>query len=345
MSRRGGIGTGGSALRNGWVVVAVLAVLLAGVAVGARDAGAASYDAEELRVLRLINEYRQENGLEPLLLSDTLSVASERHSEDMGEHNFFAHDTVSSSYYPAGAEPWDRMAAEGYKYDTFKGENIAAGYETAEEAFEAWRNSPSHNHAMLDGNYRVVGVGRVNVPGSRFGWYWTTDFGTEVDPTAHTPGEQPSQPQRHREHGKSAEDLGDVENGAFDSRAVWEQEARDGAELILGGRARLGGYNEGEDHLRQKIRVGEDDHLSYRLKITTDEREHPADRLLVRLTDEEGRQLEVLERYTDAEDEWRRDRVDLSRYAGEKVYVTFSVETDSRLLTTFYLDEVVLERD
>lgn len=349
MWRRADFGTGGSALRYGWV--AVLAALLAGSVFAARDADATSYDAEELRVLRMINDYRQDNGLEPLLLSDTLSVASERHSEDMGERGFFAHNTASSSYYPAGTAPWNRMEAEGYNYNTYKGENIAAGYETAEEAFQAWRNSPSHNAAMLDGNYRVVGVGRVNVPGSGFGWYWTTDFGAKVDPTAHAPGEQPpsEEPskQQEREPKEPAEDLGDIENGALDSRAVWRQEARDGAELIVGGHARLGGYNDGEDDLRQKIRIGQDNRLSYRLKITTDEREHPFDRLLVRLTDEEGRQLKVLERYTDADarDEWRRERVNLSRFAGETVYASFYVETDAWHLTTFYVDDVVLERD
>lgn len=349
MRRRTDVGTWGSALRYGWVVVAVLAVLLAGSVFAAREADATSYDAEELRVLRMINDYRQDNGLEPLLLSDTISVAAERHSEDMGERGFFAHNTASSSYYPAGAEPWDRMEKEGYNYNTYKGENIAAGYETAEEAFRAWRNSPSHNAAMLDGNYRVVGVGRVNVPGSPFGWYWTTDFGAKVDPTAHAPGEQPpnGESSRQQERKERAKDLGEVENGALSSRAVWRQEARDGAELIVDGRARLGGYNDGEDELRQKIRIGQDDRLSYRLKITTDEPEPPYDRLLVRLTGEKGRQLGVLKRYTDADatDEWRRERVNLSRFAGETVYVSFYVETDERHLTTFYVDDVALERN
>ncbi|HSL00362.1 MAG TPA: CAP domain-containing protein [Rubrobacteraceae bacterium] len=351
MSRIADTSQGGGALRYAWIVAVVIAALLVGSVFAARDADATTYDAEELRVLRLINDYRQNNGLEPLLLSDTLSVASERHSEDMGERDFFAHNTASSSYYPAGAEPWDRMEAEGYTYNTYKGENIAAGYDTAEEAFQAWRDSPSHNAAMLDGNYRVVGVGRVNVPGSGFGWYWTTDFGAKVDPTAHEPGEEPpaeepSKQQKRKQSGP-VKDLGDLENGALDSRAVWRQEARDGAELIVDGHARLGGYNDGQDDLRQKIRVGPDTRLSYRLKITADEPEPPSDRLLVRLTNEEGRQLGVLERYTDADaaDEWRRDRVNLSRFAGETVYLSFYVETDARHLTTFYVDDVGLERD
>lgn len=347
------------ALRQRWLALTVLAaLLLAGLAAGVASADASanatpSYDQEELRVLRLINDYRQENGLEPLLVSDTLSVSSERHSTDMGEHGFFDHNTVASSYYRVGSAPWDRMAKDGYDYNTFTGENIAAGFETADEAFEAWRESPSHNHAMLDPNYRVIGVGRVNAPGSKFGWYWTTDFGGKVDSSAHAPGEEPSreEPSQKPEPGKpdqeADEDLGGIENGEMEVETVWEQEAEDGADLILDGHARLGGYDGGEDDLRQKVRVGPDTHLSYGLKITTDEKEHPSDVMVVRVMDEEGEPLATLERYTDgdAENEWRRDRVSLSRFAGQTVYVSFSVETDPRLYTTFYLDDVVLERD
>ncbi len=328
-----------------WVVVAVLAVLLSGVAFGETSDAAVSYDAEEQRFLQLINEYRQNNGLGPLTLSDTLSASSERHSEDMGEYGFFAHDTVQSSYYPAASRPWDRMAAEGYDYNTFKGENIAAGYETADEVFEAWRLSPTHNSAMLDGTYAAIGIGRANLTGSTFGWYWTTDFGGVVEPTSGAPEDDP-QPQGGPENpAEPVEDRGGIENGAMDDETVWEQEAEDGASLILDdGYARLGGYNRGRDDLYQKIRVANDSEmLAYDIKIGTDEREHPFDRLLVRLTDRDGEQLAVLERYTDEDaGGWRREKVDLSRFAGRTVYLSFYVETDPTLLTTFYLDDVVL---
>src|SRR5919112_1645100 len=72
----------GSMLRHHlWVVAAVLAVLIAGLAADDQSASATSYDPEELRFLQLINDYRESNGLGNLLLSDTLSVSSERHSQ------------------------------------------------------------------------------------------------------------------------------------------------------------------------------------------------------------------------------------------------------------------------
>src|SRR3712207_2956147 len=76
-----------------WVILATLALLIAGVVGFGQSADADSYDTEELQFLELINGYREQNGLRPLVLSDTLAVAAERHSEDMARYSFFAHIT------------------------------------------------------------------------------------------------------------------------------------------------------------------------------------------------------------------------------------------------------------
>ncbi len=130
-----------------------------------------TYEAEEQRLLELINEYRQANGVGPLVLSDTLSVAAGRHSEDMATYGFFSHETEASSYYPASSGFVERLAQEGYPMNTFLAENIARGQTTAEEVFEFWRNSPDHNTNMLNENYTAIGIGHV-AP------YWTADFGS-----------------------------------------------------------------------------------------------------------------------------------------------------------------------
>jgi Cysteine-rich secretory protein family len=346
---------GGRLLRWLCVCTAVLAALVAGIAVFDQRAEADSYDPEELQFLELINDYRENNGLDSLALSDTLSVSAERHDQDMARYSFFAHNTADSSYYPVGSQPWDRMAAEGYDYNTYKGENIAVGYETAEQAFSAWQRSPSHNHAMLDGRYRVIGIARINAPDSVHGWYWTTDFGAVVDPSAHAPGESPQpadtneQPAPETTDGRKEREEPDqdgpgVENGEMEGKAIWEQETENEAELILDGHARLGDYDKGMDDLSQKIRVGEDAELSYDVRIETNEQRHPSDRLLVRLTDRDGDQLAVLERYTDGDaGGWRHETVDLSDFAGRTVYLSFFVETDPMLRTAFYVDRVSLE--
>ena len=169
---------GSNVLRYLEATVAVLAVVVAGIAAGhQRSASATLYDPEELQFLHLINQYREDHRAGPLLLSDTLALSAEHHSHDMAKYDFFAHTTASSFYYPVGSMPWDRMRAEGYDYNTRMGENIAVGCKSAGKCFELWRNSPPHNAAMLDGRYRVMGVARIYMPGSAHGWYWATDFG------------------------------------------------------------------------------------------------------------------------------------------------------------------------
>jgi uncharacterized protein YkwD len=136
---------------------------------------AACLDSFEREFLTLINNYRQQNGLQPLASSRALNIASYKHSKDMGERRYFSHTT------PEGLAPWDRMAAEGYTYNTHKAENIAAGQPTAQQVFDGWSSSSGHNQNMLNPNLRVIGIGRVAVPGSPYGIYWTTKFGGHAD--------------------------------------------------------------------------------------------------------------------------------------------------------------------
>ena len=129
-------------------------------------------DAEEQAFLTLINDYRQQNGQQPLTLSAGLTNASAWKSQDMVANNYFAHDDV---YVPRS---WDQRIRDcGYDYNTWIGENIAAGNDTAADTFEQWRNSPGHNANMLSSNYSAIGIARAFGSGAAYGWYWTTDFG------------------------------------------------------------------------------------------------------------------------------------------------------------------------
>lgn len=136
-------------------------------------------DTEEVAFLTLINQYRAQNGLEPLAMSPTLTLAARDHSLDMGTQNYFDHVGLNGSTFS------QRIAAAGYPGGTLA-ENIFAGGQTAQGAFESWRNSPGHNANMLNPAYKAIGIGRANVPGSDWGWYWTTTFGDVVDATCGT---------------------------------------------------------------------------------------------------------------------------------------------------------------
>ena len=157
-------------------------------------------DSEEQYFLTLINNYRQSNGRQPLQVSISLTNAAKWFSNDMASRNYFPSDHVDS----LGRGPSLRMAEFGYNYNTWWGENIAAGYSRAQDTFNQWKNSPAHNSNMLNANYKVIGIGRAYGASAIYGWYWATDFGGYVDqviggptptPTA-TPTPTPTPPGR-----------------------------------------------------------------------------------------------------------------------------------------------------
>jgi hypothetical protein len=130
--------------------------------------------SEEQALLDYINGYRIENSLTPLNASATLTASARWMSEDLGDNDYFSHtDSL-------GRSPFQRMAAFGYDceaYNTWCGENLAAGSSSGSQTFELWRNSPGHNANMLNPNYRVAGITAVFNQDSTYGWYWTLDMG------------------------------------------------------------------------------------------------------------------------------------------------------------------------
>lgn len=164
------------------LMVAAAVTALAGGGGSARalvncDVGDYSNDGEELAFLGLINDYRAQNGLGPLTISTNLNRASHWMSNDMGTNAYFGHtDSLGRSAY-------QRALDCGYPQGA--GENLAAGtnWDTAQEAFTAWQNSSGHNSNMLGAFYQQIGIARINVPGSPYGWYWTTNFGATDDGT------------------------------------------------------------------------------------------------------------------------------------------------------------------
>ena len=126
---------------------------------------------DEEALLDLINAHRAENGLSPLSISPTLTDAAAWMSRDMAEKDYFSHtDSL-------GRDPFQRMAYFGYNYNAWKGENLAAGSDTAQLTFQLWRDSPGHNANMLNANFVVVGLAKAYDPDSTYRWYWAADFG------------------------------------------------------------------------------------------------------------------------------------------------------------------------
>lgn len=135
-------------------------------------------EEEEAAFLVLINDYRAANNLAPLVASHDLGAAAEHHSDDMADQNYFSHTGKN------GSSPKDRIVDHGYTFDTFWGENISAGRETAQNAFDAWKASPGHNANMLSPNFVAIGIDRAQNADSEFEFYWTNVFGGVADEAA-----------------------------------------------------------------------------------------------------------------------------------------------------------------
>lgn len=152
-----GRGVGGRSGATFWTVLWAQPFTAAGLA---RTAAA---------VQALTNAERAAAGLPPLAPDPRLTVAAQRHSEDMVARDFYAHTT------PEGGEPWDRARAAGSRHRGI-GENIACGQRTPEEVVRGWMNSPGHRANILKPEFSHLGIGYAT--GSRAGTYWTQLFGS-----------------------------------------------------------------------------------------------------------------------------------------------------------------------
>jgi uncharacterized protein YkwD len=101
-------------------------------------------------LLRLTNEQREKNGVEPLSINEKLVIAADQKALDMLEYDYWAHNS------PLGRTPWFFIKSSGYKY-VYAGENLAKGFTNAEDIVTAWMDSPDHRANMLSSNYEDVG--------------------------------------------------------------------------------------------------------------------------------------------------------------------------------------------
>ncbi len=139
---------------------------------------AATNAAYEQQVVELVNAQRWANGhLPPYKRVSALDTAARYHSVDLGQDNYFEHDSYDRS---AGNLVftcyWYNRVATYYKSTT--GENIAAGYATPASVMDGWMNSPGHRSNILNTFSWEIGVGYASGSGS-YGVYWTQDFGRQ----------------------------------------------------------------------------------------------------------------------------------------------------------------------
>lgn len=125
------------------------------------DKSVSSYEEE---VIRLVNNIRQQNGLQPLTANWELSRVARYKSQDMVDKRYFSHTS------PTYGTPFQMIKNFGISFKT-AGENIAYGYATPQAVVDGWMNSSGHRANILNASYKQIGVGYVAQ-----GNYWTQMF-------------------------------------------------------------------------------------------------------------------------------------------------------------------------
>ena len=116
--------------------------------------GYASYINPD-KIIEYTNEYRLQNGKEPLVLNDDLTQAALSKAQDMFADNYWAHIS------PDGTEPWYFIAQSGYSY-SHAGENLARDFTNPQSVVDAWINSPSHRKNIIEDDFSEIGVAVVD---------------------------------------------------------------------------------------------------------------------------------------------------------------------------------------
>lgn len=136
----------------------------------------AVFDAETLKFLREINNYRIENGSGILSVDANLQDAANWMSNDMLESCASSGDPCSHNDSTGRSFS---LRINNFDYRASAGENLAwgSGLSTSAKALSIWKNSPGHNANMLDNSYEAIGISRSC--GSNV-CVWVTDFGSKL---------------------------------------------------------------------------------------------------------------------------------------------------------------------
>lgn len=117
-------------------------------------------------VLKYLNNYRSEAGVNSVTLDRTLTIAANIRALELAYSQKFSHER------PNGTKYHTAITEIGGSW-SYVGENIAGGYTSAKSVSEAWKDSEGHYANMINSNYNKVGIGHVYVDGMD---YWVQLF-------------------------------------------------------------------------------------------------------------------------------------------------------------------------
>lgn len=122
------------------------------------------YSQMAVDILNLTNEERRKAGLSALKMHAETQELAMIKAKDFYINSYFDHTS------PVYGSPFDMMNDAGLEYRT-AGENIAAGYPSAEAVVNGWMNSPGHRANILNPAYTHLGVGYFKTDGGYSTYY------------------------------------------------------------------------------------------------------------------------------------------------------------------------------
>jgi uncharacterized protein YkwD len=133
----------------------VLALLVTIVAAFGVSAAEPSNEITTENVIRLMNDYRSQEGLLPLHGETRLALAAGDRMRHMEEESYWAHES------PDGMTPFVWVRAREYNFQ-MAGENLASGFETARLLVQSWMESPGHRANIMSEDYEDCGIAIID---------------------------------------------------------------------------------------------------------------------------------------------------------------------------------------
>lgn len=166
--------------------------LLAIVVAAAGLASAAEITVET--VVAEMNIHRAAAGLPPLRSDERLLRAADGRMRDMEELAYWGHIA------PDGRSPFEMIRPLGYDY-RYAGENLAAGFETAELLVQSWMESKGHRDNIMSPVYQDCGVSVIEgaTTGRGIGRSVVVLFARPTSPSSPDPRPSSSQASHRRD--------------------------------------------------------------------------------------------------------------------------------------------------
>jgi len=117
-------------------------------------------------VLKIVNEERKKGGLNPVTTNVELTKCATKRSEELVKA--FSHTR------PDGTSCFTILDQEKVPHGAC-GENISAGYPTAESVMEGWMNSEGHRANIMNPTFTKIGIGLYKTSHPN-GYHWTQIF-------------------------------------------------------------------------------------------------------------------------------------------------------------------------